>query len=166
MNLQKLKYLVSDRFNVDITSKCKDIDHVVARAVFYELAYNKYNFGSLQAIADYVNKNHATVLHGLKNVFPYMKINYPWHYSVYKSIMKELFVYVDFKDEDTIEERLAKATEKYNDAVEKYNELLSKYNNSSEDFDDKESLIESIRRVPDEKIPILKLRVDAILKMI
>lgn len=166
MNLQKLKYLVSDRFGVDITSKCRDTDHFLARAVFFEIAYNKYKFGSLQAIGDYVNRNHATVLHGITKVFPHIKTYYPRHYDVYISIMKELFVDVDLNIDDTAEERLLKVSEKYNDIVEKYNELLSKHNNSSGEFDDKESLIDSIRRVPDDKIPTLKLRVDAIIKMI
>ena len=163
MNLQKLKYLVSDRFGVDIASKCRDTDHVVARAVFFEIAYNKYRFGTLKSIGEYVNRDHATVLHGIKKIFPQIKIYYPRQYDIYKYIIRELYLDVEFKYRETTEERLEKISVKYEDVLEKYNKLLSEQNNCS---DEKESLIESIRRVPDDKVPILKLRVDAILKMI
>jgi len=55
---------IDDTLNVDIRSKTKKRKVVYSRFIFYHLMRNK-NF-SLQKIGSFLGKDHATVIHGLK----------------------------------------------------------------------------------------------------
>ena len=159
MTLENLDKIVSSSFDVDIKSKSRDIDSVMARAVFYDLAYNKFKVASLSRIGKYVERHHATVLHSLNNVLPIIPKCYKYHDSVYKDILRRIFVYDDKDLNETDYTKLERLRIQYNDLLEKYNDLCN-------EEADRSQLISSIRRLSEDKVPILKLRVDAILKMI
>lgn len=161
MTLEKLDKIVSSSFGVDIKSNNRDTHNVMARVVFYDLAYNKFKVTSLSMIGKYVGRTHATVLHSINNTLPSMPKFYKYHNNIYKDILRKIFIYNDNDFDDTDYMKLEKLRLQYNDLLEKYNDACN-----GDDDSDRSQLISSIRRLPEDKVPILKLRVDAILRII
>ena len=58
----------------DITSKSREQAVTDARAIYFKLAREHTNF-SFKAIGQSLNKNHATVIHAVKKVFPAAALN-------------------------------------------------------------------------------------------
>ena len=59
------KTIVNNYFGLDISRNTRQRRYVVARSIFYKIL--RYNTKmSFQDIADTFNKNHATVLHAIK----------------------------------------------------------------------------------------------------
>jgi hypothetical protein len=63
-----IKKRINNFFNIDINEPTRIEKYVEARMIYYWLCYYFTNM-NLSKIAKTVNKNHATVLHGIKN-FP------------------------------------------------------------------------------------------------
>jgi chromosomal replication initiation ATPase DnaA len=63
-----IKKRINDFFDIDINEPTRIEKYVEARMIYYWLCYYFTNM-NLSRIAKTVNKNHATVLHGIKN-FP------------------------------------------------------------------------------------------------
>jgi len=68
MELKTIKELVNSNININIDNTIQRREFVEARALYYALC-KEYTIESLATIGRSVNKNHATVIHGLKN-FP------------------------------------------------------------------------------------------------
>tara|TARA_R100000329_G_scaffold151490_1_gene147927 strand:+ start:9651 stop:10055 length:405 start_codon:yes stop_codon:yes gene_type:complete len=68
--MEKYLRVVNKHFGLDITEKTRKFEYVFARACYYYLC-RKFGGFSYSKIGMSVNKNHATVLHGLKEL-PYM----------------------------------------------------------------------------------------------
>lgn len=148
MNLDRLIEIVSSITEVDLKSRCRDNDHVFARAIYYEIAYNRLLLGSYKSIGESVNKDHATVIYSIKNIFPNLRNYSPRSYSHYKKVID--FLELTSTEDDSLEELKIK-----------YDRLLI-----DSDSGDKSHMISCIRRLPDDKAKILRIRLDAILKMI
>ena len=63
-----IKKTINKFFNIDIDKQTRIEKYVEARLIYYWICYYFTNM-NLSKIAKTVNKNHATVLHGIKN-FP------------------------------------------------------------------------------------------------
>jgi hypothetical protein len=63
-----IKRRINDFFDIDIDKPTRIEKYVEARMIYYWLCYYFTNM-NLSRIAKTVNKNHATVLHGIRN-FP------------------------------------------------------------------------------------------------
>lgn len=68
--LQYFKEVVEKVFNIKIDDPTRKFDYVFARSCYYYLC-RTYTSLSLQKISKTLNKNHATVMHGLKEL-PYI----------------------------------------------------------------------------------------------
>lgn len=67
MTPNELIKVINKALKLDITSKSRKRENVYARFIFYnKLRYSKEKYYSFQNIADYLNKDHATIIHGLK----------------------------------------------------------------------------------------------------
>lgn len=163
MTLEELIEIVSKQTNVDIKSKCRDTDHVLARAIYFDLAYSKLKLGSMSSIGKSVNRDHATVIHALRNVLPHIKKHYRVMHSHRVKLLNR-FVFDEDYMEETAEERADKLTKQYSELKEKYDNILLHLQGN--DNDELNQLVSSIRRVPEEKLSILKLRVDAMIRML
>lgn len=64
-DLQNILKLVIDETGVDITSRKRDHKTVINRWIYFKLA-SEFTNNSLHKIGAVINKNHATVIHGLK----------------------------------------------------------------------------------------------------
>ena len=72
-HLNYLKKIVDTEFGIDIASPSRKIIYTNARLVFYFIA-RKYG-GSYSKIGEFLGKNHATVIHLVKNYETYKMYN-------------------------------------------------------------------------------------------
>ena len=69
---EKIKNLVQQVYKIDITRNRRTINYVQARAIYYKLCLD-YSPMNLSAIARTMGKNHATLLHSLKQFDVYLR---------------------------------------------------------------------------------------------
>jgi hypothetical protein len=69
------KVLVSKYYNVEISEPTRLREYVIARGMFYKLLRDNSNM-TYQDIANTFKKNHATVLHSVKNIEGIMEYDY------------------------------------------------------------------------------------------
>lgn len=150
MDLDNLIKIFNNRFNIDIRDKSRKLDYVIVRSLFYDAAYNKFKLGSLDMIGNSVNKNHASVLHSLKNLFPIIKTNYKDYQIKYDNIILN----VSESNEDPYA------------IIDSLRHELYELKKSVFDDDDINSLMSSIASLPKDKFQLFELRANAILKMI
>jgi len=68
--IHDLLVVASKHFGLDIYSNCRSLPHIQARAVVYTI-FRECNLMTYKKIASIFNKNHATVMHAIKEL-PYM----------------------------------------------------------------------------------------------
>tara|TARA_R110001592_G_scaffold61829_3_gene188982 strand:- start:14147 stop:14686 length:540 start_codon:yes stop_codon:yes gene_type:complete len=176
MTLQDIQTEVESALNLDLTKKNRERHLVYARAVYFKLSRELCPMQSLSNIGSSLGKDHSTVLHSIKKIFPTIKNYEQEFYAAYNSVKRGLLVRYGNGDFDSIEmsnkttaflgvqkqyeNELSDLQKKYKDINEKY-ELLN-LKNSSDEF--AESL-RFIRRVPMDKYSIFLDRLDAMTKM-
>lgn len=62
---------VNNVYGIDIKEKTRKRDYSEGRALFYFIARKKTNF-TYECIGDYMGKDHASVLHAIKNTIHYL----------------------------------------------------------------------------------------------
>jgi len=72
MDKETIKELVNNYFNLDITRKTRKKEYVEARSYFYKLMREHTPY-SLEQIGKEVNRDHASVLHGIKSLYNWMQ---------------------------------------------------------------------------------------------
>jgi hypothetical protein len=145
MTSEKIKEIINERVNIDITANTRSRKHVYARAVYYKLCRELTKM-KLHEIAATVNRNHASVLHGINNVFKIIK--------EYNDPMYEIYL-------DLTREQMLPLREKYQILSHKYKEL-SKYI-----IDDQyKNIYNLIQQVPEEEINNVEVRLSAIVNII
>jgi hypothetical protein len=150
---------VSREFGIDITVRSRKRMNVYARAVYYKLSREILG-NSLGAIGSEVGTDHATVIHSLKNIFPIIEQFEPWIIKMYKRLYDEIEFEIgqDKAIPRTHEEAKKEiANLRYRlKIVEDENKRLVKVG----------SFHDLITRIPDDKVEIVKLRLDAMIKML
>jgi len=68
-SLKEIQEKVELYFGLKLNTKCRRTEYIYARMIYYKLVRNFHPDMSYQQIANTMNKNHATVLHALKE-FP------------------------------------------------------------------------------------------------
>ena len=86
--MEKIKKAVEFTFGLDLGAKNRRKNFVEARACYYKLCVD-ITASSITAIAKSVSKNHATILHALKE-FPYMCVANKDLKTKYNFLKKEL----------------------------------------------------------------------------
>lgn len=67
MNKKIIKRIVEEFYSLDITTKTRERNYVEARAMYYKIVRDNTKL-SLEVIGKSVNRNHATVLHGINTL--------------------------------------------------------------------------------------------------
>ena len=158
MKLDRLVDLVSKKTSVDLREQRRTNDQIFARAIYYDIAYNKLKLGSLKRVGDAVGRHHASVIYSLKNITPDLKRYHPQMYLNYMSVLEDFSL--DQNDDVKTPQEIIE------ELVLKYDDLKQKYDSISSTNKDAEELIMSIRQLPEDKMYKLKIRVEAIMKMI
>ena len=107
-----IKKRINDFFDIDINKPTRIEKYVEARMIYYWLCYYFTNM-NLSRIAKTVKKNHATVLHGIKNFPIFMETDKEF---------KEKFLAIY----ETLKEDVQKKTEQMSiqELTFRYNQLL------------------------------------------
>jgi len=158
--LEEIIHLVSQRIGLDIKKPSRKREYVMGRAIYYKLAKDDFSLGTYSSIGAQVNKDHGTVLHGLKK-FEHVEMYEPKLYEQYLLIKNKMGSKeeVDFVHNESI--LLRYANKKLQD---QYNELEGKYNRLLKDSDEN-YITSKMEGLSHENQELLKLRVRAILKM-
>lgn len=162
--LFRIKKILDDYFGIDMSSRSRKSTYVEARMMYYHFIFNNIlPRPSLSKIGKPVNRNHATVLHGLDtfDVLIESDYNFKRQYIVLEKILIEtLDLSMTIKTErlnlleriDTLENELIQLKKENN-------RLLNKIEN------DREKLLFS--RIPDDYIDdFVKHRLKPYLRMI
>ena len=121
--LEVLKRIVEERVGFDLTLNTRKREYTYGRAVFCKLA-REIKLGGIQTpyskIGEVINKDHATVMHNIKNVFPFAIKE-----EKYNRVYQELTFCVD---EDFSEDQVkihANGIKKLYDEIYKQHEKIS-----------------------------------------
>jgi len=150
-NIKKIKRLIKMEYGYDVEAPTRKREFVEARAMYYTILKEFTNL-TLDGIARTVNKNHATVLHSLKN-FKYWRQQNKYLNLAYKNIIEKLNSLDD--------------TEEYQTINEIRKELIRL---KLENFDlknqkqDKGSIQQMIQHLSEEKIEEIKERISIMIK--
>ena len=151
LHIKKIKELVKQEYGYDVDSPTRKREVVEARAMFYSVLKNFTNL-TLTGIARTVDKNHATVLHGLKNFDLWKKQNKYLEFA-FRNVVHRL---------ETLDE-----VENYVDVMELRRELVKTKMDLYELNAKKEKInfmYELLKDLPMDKIEDIKSRIKLILK--
>lgn len=164
--LQFIKSYVEKEFQIkNLSVKNRSRSFVSARAVYYKLAIEETKL-SLSIIGRSIRKDHATVLHGLKKVFPLLKTYDPSAYKIYEKYNKikptnkesEMFSLIDF--EKLKAKYLKEKRAKYN--IQRRLDRIQKVKEQSKLYD----ITDRFNDLSEDKQGVFLERVNAILNMI
>ena len=131
--MKKYKNIVNKHFDLDISLKSRQYEYVVARACYYKICREIAGF-SFEKIGRSVNKSHATVMHGIRELPFIMK-----HDHLIRNKCNELFNKFDFYNKKEIDKSLNELLVEYNLMIIENNQLKVKV----------EELTETIYRLAD-----------------
>lgn len=60
--------IIENEIGFKIDTKSRKEKHVIARCIYYDLAYNILKMGGLEEVGSVVGKDHSSVLHSLSNL--------------------------------------------------------------------------------------------------
>ncbi len=171
MTLEDIRKEIESSLDFSLSEVNRQRKYVYARCVYFKLSRELCPLESLESIGSSVNKDHASVLHGINNVFPSLEAYEESFYDIYTQAKLNLLYKYGGGDNYASEvnpiaflgvhKQYSNELSKYRDALEElqglYDELLI-----SSDFGD---AIEMIKRVPVDKYETLLVRLDAITKI-
>ena len=121
-----VKDIIEDYYNFKLDSATRQRKYVEARAIYYYILRNKFHY-SLSAIAETLNKNHATVLHFTKQFdswLMYDRVIRTDYQQIENRLNTAMTINPDaFKRSDSLEGFYEK---EYRELKWKYNFLLTK----------------------------------------
>jgi hypothetical protein len=123
ISISQIKVEVAKELGLSLNRNTRKREYVYARAIYFKLC-REFSHATLSSIGKSVNRDHASVLHGLF-VFDVIALHKDTILSSYTKIRNELLV----QNEDDLkkynEENYYKI--KYNKLIEEYQELQKKY---------------------------------------
>ena len=160
--INRLEKIVSTITGTDIKSNSRDHKNVIARSIFYKIAYDYMcrvgvRIGAKNYIAKYMGKNHATVLHALKNfdrditTYGVNKKMYDRSYEVFESIA-DTYTNVDDRDVeiDNLKNKITKLQLQLKEAKPYRQEV--------------ETLVDLVNTIPKDKIEDAFFRLTVMIK--
>ena len=150
---------VSNEFGIDITKRTRKREYLYARAVYFKLAKDIFR-RSLTDIGKDIGLDHATVLHSINNVFPTMQMFEP---AIIKRYNK-LYDRIRFENEQSrqIPETSEEATKEIIDLRYRlsFAEAQARRAISLGPFED------LLCRIPEDKVDLVRVRLDAMIRML
>jgi len=141
MTKEQIKKLVIENTGIDIDNPVRKRPFVEARAIYYKLL-REYTLLSLVEIGNYVKKNHATVIHGIKNLDLWceLDVNLKNKYLNIRSgldVLKEN-IELDNADVEKIVDRYIKLKQKASKLIESNKELLEQVKDITNKYNERE----------------------------
>lgn len=151
---------VSDALGIDIRKRSRKRAYVYGRCIYYKIARDMFPKSSLEFIGGFVGVDHATIIHSINKVFPVIEMHEPQLIRVYTDILAQ----IEFESgqansipptHEAAKKEIASLRYRLKVAEEQY--VAS---NKVKVFE------ELIERIPDEKVELVKVRLDAMIKML
>jgi hypothetical protein len=130
MELTQIKSLLIDLFNNDFSKKNRQRHNVYQRAVYFRLCRDLTPY-SLSDIGATIEKDHASVLHGLK-LFKNFKY---WGEDIYLSIYNQARVKLKQKYDFANSHSKLSTEDKYNELLMHHILLKQKYHNVRQELE-------------------------------
>tara|TARA_X000001382_G_scaffold67457_1_gene46853 strand:- start:555 stop:971 length:417 start_codon:yes stop_codon:yes gene_type:complete len=123
ISISQIKVEVGKELGLSLNRNTRKREYVYARAIYFKLC-REFSHATLSSIGESVNRDHASVIHGMF-VFDVIALHKDTILSSYTKIRNELLM----QNEDDLkkynEENYYKI--KYNKLIEEYQELQKKY---------------------------------------
>lgn len=150
---------VSKEFGIDITKRTRKTEYLYARAVYYKLAKEIFH-RTYSDIGKEVGLDHATVLHSIKNVFPVIQMFEPTIIRRYNKLYDR--IKFDKEQQKAIPHTQEEAKKEIIDLRYRlsFAEAQARKAMSLGPFED------LLSRVPEEKVDLVRLRLDAMIRML
>jgi hypothetical protein len=156
MRLEELIKVVSERTELDITRKTRKEEYTIARSIFYRLAMD-FNIGIVSQVARSIDRNHATIIYSNRNIFPQLEKYFPKYYKIYTELYNEIsenkYYFKSYED-------------RYNLLLDEYNILKKQTEVFNNPGVERMDMIKTLSKVPEDKLSKLKIRFDAVVKML
>lgn len=150
--LENLKKQIEELSGLDDIAKITNkTEYVICRAIFYNVAMMRTSF-VIVFIAEYVNKDHATLLNAEKKFSEYMRC-FPEYRKIYDYLSKN--------DESINPKKIEEANQTIFDLERKLKEIQQKNYKSTH-----KPLFELLDQVPDHHVETLIMRLEPIIKML
>lgn len=163
---------LQNKTGLNLKKPTRQRQYVLVRSLYYKLA-REYTVHSLAKIGKAFNKDHATVLHGLK-VFDTVKMYEPKLYDLYNNFKLrypvELFNTVDDipapEELTAVIERIGNMDKMIKEREEEIKRLNIEIDLMKHRGEDKRSdIVKLISEVPDEQMQVFTDRISAMVKM-
>lgn len=119
LTIDKIKQVVEQETGYDLTDQRRIREQVYTRAVYFTLCRNN-TLASFQAIGNSVNKNHATVLHGVRLYEDTLERFDKTYSELYKRLQNKILM-----KQDTREKEIKDIREQIDNALERLQRLES-----------------------------------------
>lgn len=141
MTKEQIKKLVIENTGIDIDNPVRKRAFVEARAIYYKLL-REYTSLSLSEIGNYVKKDHATVIHGIKNLNDWCDVDIGLK-NKYLNIRSGLDVIkenveIDNADVEKIVDKYIKLKQKTSKLIESNKELLEQIKKLTNKYNERE----------------------------
>lgn len=117
ITIDKIKEAVEQETGYDLTDQRRIREHVYTRAVYFTLCRNN-TLASFQSIGKTVNKNHATVLHGVRLYEDTLERFDKTYSELYKRLQNKILM-----KHDTREKEIKDIREQIDNALERIQRL-------------------------------------------
>lgn len=173
INLEKIKQFVDRYYGISIDKNTRKDEYIRARTMYYFLS-REYTSKALSDIGCILDKDHATVLHNLKN----NHVFYIEHDEEYKnglaSFHDYLIKYVDMLDSEVehkhdLDVKAIKESVLYIENTKLREELAivkTEYDILSRNAKISSVLSNIVNKIPENKLPLVVERLEAMVKML
>lgn len=124
---ERIKNLVQQVYKIDITRNIRTINYVQGRAIYYKLCL-EYTPLNISAIAKTMGRNHATMLHSLKQFDIYLRFipKFKENYNFIKGAFLEAEMFPHKDKRLTMDELIIK----YNELIVEVDQLRAELEQS------------------------------------
>lgn len=170
MELSKIADIISELSGIDIKNKSRQRRFIYARCIYYKVV-RELTYASTKKIGKAVGKDHATVIHNLKNTFPVIERYEKEYYTLYKHALDVVGAYIvetNYKGEvdDELHQFIASHYVKRNkELVAKVDELKEE-NARLKNALENDKISEYIKRVPLRTMDHFLIKLDGLTNMV
>ena len=100
MNKETIKEIVENYFEISISRNTRKRQYVEARAIYFKLC-REFTQLSLEQIGESVNRDHASVLHGVKSINTWVQVDKRMKNSMH--ILRNKIINYQIEKDETVE---------------------------------------------------------------
>jgi len=136
MNKETIKEIVERYFEINISRNTRKRQYVEARAIYFKLC-REFTQLSLGQIGESVNRDHASVLHGVRSINNWVQVDKRMNNSMH--ILKNKIINYQVEKDETVElnESIVLKYLELKDQVKNQQEIIDKLSSDLKEITDK-----------------------------